>query len=183
MWNQIFRLAQEMTPRVGKKVIRDREILNKIGDIWTDKHIVFIVTCRGTDRALGPNCELTSGEAPYRRCAFVHRTTGEINLEDHWEKWDNLSQRQINRPNHPCKLNITVFARNPDDVDVQTGTSGLEKISKTNFPTEQSSQSFGSAVKEPTCTEPMSRDPIEVDASHMKHGPRFLALSPTEDPC
>ena len=77
-------------------------------------------------------------------------------------------------------MNITVFARNPDDVDVQTGTSGLEKISKTNFPTEQSSQSFGSAENEPTCTEPMSRDPIEVDASHMKHGPRFLALSPTE---
>ncbi len=33
--------------------------------------------------------------------------------EDHWEHWENLSQRQIIRGSHSCKLNITVFARNP----------------------------------------------------------------------
>lgn len=51
MWNQIFRNVQGITPRVGKKVIRDPELLRKIGDIWHDKQIQFIVVCRGTDRS------------------------------------------------------------------------------------------------------------------------------------
>ena len=181
MWNQIFRTVNDLTPRVGKKIIHDVEILNQIGDIWTDKHIQFIVVCRGTDRALGPNCNLIAGEAPYRRCAFVHRTTGEINIEDHWEKWDQLSQRQINRPNHPCKLNMTVFARNPDEKFVEpTGMPGLREPIESISPTEQLSQSPDSAETESPSTESAPTDPIEVDASHCKHGPRFLALSSEE---
>ena len=181
MWSQVFRSIQDMTPRVGKKIIRDPEIINKIGDIWPDKQIQFLVVCRGTDRALGPNCDLTHGEAPYRRCAFVHRSTGEIQVEDHWEKWDQLSQRQINRPNHPCRLNITVFARNPDESYAEpAANSGVESHSQIISPTKQVSQSLDSAESESPCTETVSKDPIEVDASHCKHGPRFLALSPEE---
>ena len=33
MWNQIFRIVQNVTPRVGKKVIHDPELVSKIGDI------------------------------------------------------------------------------------------------------------------------------------------------------
>lgn len=141
VWSQIFRLVQAQTPRVGKKIIKDESLLQMIGDIWCHKQIQFIVVCRGTDRALGPNCQIAEGEAPFRRCAFVHRATGEINVEDHWERWDQLSQRQINRPNHPCRLNITVFARNPDQVvkppsqgDLENPISRSDTVSQSSTP-------------------------------------------------
>ena len=177
VWSQIFRVVQECTPRVGKKIIKDASILQLISDIWPDKQLQFLVVCRGTDRALGPNCQLTEGEAPYRRCAFVHRTTGEINVEDHWERWDQLSQRQINRPNHPCRLNITVFARNPDQTNKLSGDF--------NDPLIPSSQdSSVSQSPRPVATgqfdEEEPKDPIDLDASHMKHGPRFLSLTSEE---
>lgn len=34
-------------------------------------------------------------------------------MEDQWEEWENLSKRQLIRPSHACRINITVFARNP----------------------------------------------------------------------
>ena len=176
VWSQIFRLVQAQTPRVGKKIIKDESFLQMIGDIWCDKQIQFIVVCRGTDRALGPNCQISEGEAPFRRCAFVHRATGDINVEDHWERWDQLSQRQINRPNHPCRLNITVFARNPDQVIKPPSQGDLENpISRGDTVSQSSAPVVTGPRDEEDC-----KDPINLDAHHLKHGPRFLSLTPEE---
>ena len=35
-------------------------------------------------------------------------------MEDDWEKWIELPQRQRVRPSHACRVNITVFACNPE---------------------------------------------------------------------
>ncbi len=76
VWERVFQEVNEMVPRVGKKNITSPEVISAIQSIWEDKEIQFLVACRGTDRALGPNRNVTPGEAPYRRCAFIHRSTG-----------------------------------------------------------------------------------------------------------
>lgn len=86
IWEKIFQDVNTIAPRVGKKIVSDPEIIRSLQTIWDDKEIRFLVICRGTDRALGPNQSVVPGEVPYRRCAFIHRSTGTIHTEDHWER-------------------------------------------------------------------------------------------------
>lgn len=43
---------------------------------------------------------------------MVARPSGEVQVEANWENWSMLSKRQLIRPSHACRLNITMFARN-----------------------------------------------------------------------
>lgn len=166
IWEKIFQDVNTIAPRVGKKIVSDPEIIKSLQTIWDDKEIQFLVICRGTDRALGPNQSVVPGEVPFRRCAFIHRSTGTIHTEDHWERWDNLSQRQINRANHPCRLNMTAFARNPASVSQQVPTEA---------PIQGESQS-----QLPDSTVLETPSPSLTDEGSVKHGAKFLAL-PSED--
>eukprot|EP00435_Cladocopium_sp_Y103_P053869 s757_g17.t1 len=113
-WQNIFQGVQQLAPRVGKIELRDPQLLNQIQGLLDGKIVHRVLVCRGTNRTLGPPDNLTKGEAPYRRCIFVERATGTIKAEETWEEWENLSKRQLIRASHPCRLNMTVFASNPE---------------------------------------------------------------------
>ena len=84
--------------RVGKQEISHGPTCQLIQEVFPDKKIVRILACRGTE---------TGDEAPFRRTIMLHRVSQDIKYERHWEQWTSLS----NRPAHPCRINITVFAR------------------------------------------------------------------------
>ena len=43
---------------------------------------------------------------------MILRQSGDIKYEKEWECWSELSNQQMIRPAHPCRINITVFAKN-----------------------------------------------------------------------
>ena len=100
-----------MVPRVGKYVINNPDTLQLLNQILPEKEIHTAIACRGTDRTLAPPQHMLPAEAPYRRRIMIIRHTEEIKYEANWERWDQLSQRQLVRPAHPCKINVTVFGR------------------------------------------------------------------------
>eukprot|EP00435_Cladocopium_sp_Y103_P009870 s2832_g2.t1 len=113
-WQSIFQGMQNLAPRVGKIEITDSQLLSQIQALLDDKVVKRVMLCRGTNRTLGPPDNLIKGEAPYRRCIFVERNTGKIKADEAWEEWEGLSKRQLIRASHPCRLNMTVFATNPN---------------------------------------------------------------------
>ena len=115
LWNQVFDQVDAVLPRVGKKALDDQtDLLSKLQDLMPDKEIRCCIGCRGSNRTIAPPPSMTKGEAPFRKSAYILRGTQKIYVEDEWENWENLSQRQLVRTSHLARINITVFARNPD---------------------------------------------------------------------
>ena len=106
-------MVKSSLPRVGKKQITDTRVLQLLQGVFEDKHIVHVVACKGTERAIAPPKGLTAEEAPFRRAIVEGRGTQEILMEDQWEDWTHLSNRQLTRPVRASHVNITVFAANP----------------------------------------------------------------------
>jgi hypothetical protein len=109
---EIMNEIKKMLPRVGKKEIRDQQIINKIQDVFDDKKIMHVVGCKGTERTLPPPKEMVEGEAPYRRAIVLERKSQRILVENQWEEWELLAQRRLVRSLIPSSVNITVFACN-----------------------------------------------------------------------
>ena len=128
-FQQIIQTISIRAPRVGKVEITDSEIVNDLQNLFPQKLIQRVIACRGTDRTLGPRQNMMSQEAPYRRSLMVIRSNGKVAVEKHWERWDQLSKRQLIRPAHACRLNITMFGSDhPSSPDassssVETGVS------------------------------------------------------------
>jgi hypothetical protein len=128
-FQQIIQTISIRAPRVGKVEITDSEIVNDLQNLFPQKLIQRVIACRGTDRTLGPPQNMMSQEAPYRRSLMVIRSNGKVAVEKHWERWDQLSKRQLIRPAHACRLNITMFGSDhPSSPDassssVETGVS------------------------------------------------------------
>ena len=117
-WREIFRLMDQELPRVGRKLIDNPSILQKVQALVTDKDVRCLVACRGPSRTIAPPQHMTIGEAPYRKSIFTSRDKGEILVEDEWEFWENLAKRQVIRPSHASHINITMFACNPEKAPV-----------------------------------------------------------------
>jgi len=113
-WQSIFQELQQQAPRVGKIEITNPQIISQVQTLMEDKEIRRILICRGTNRTIAPPTDLMKGEAPYRRCVFIERNSGKCKADESWESWENLSKRQLIRASHPCRLNMTVFACNPE---------------------------------------------------------------------
>ena len=109
----IINTIEKSLPRVGKRTINQRDILNMIQSIFPDKVIKEVIACKGTERTLGPPDSIHPKEAPFRRAIMKARGTGKISIQETWEKYDCLAKRQIIRKLMPCRVNITVFADNP----------------------------------------------------------------------
>ena len=109
----IVQKVHQVLPRVGKVLIQDSEIRKELQDLFPEKQIIEVIACRGTDRTIGPPRHVTRETAPYRRSIILHRTDGKVYVERSWECWKELSQRQVIRPAHACRINITVFGVNP----------------------------------------------------------------------
>ena len=108
----LLQKVNNVLPRVGKRSIQDPEIFQEIQSLFPEKQIVEVIACRGTDRTLGPPKNVTRETGPYRRSIILHRQDGKVYVEKNWEHWKNLAQRQIIRPAHACRINITVFGAN-----------------------------------------------------------------------
>ena len=106
---QILDKVNDELPRVGKYEITSPTTLRMLQHIFPEKIIHRAIACRGTDRTLAPPQGMHPDEGPYRRTILLERTTGEIKYEAHWEKWKHLAKRQLVRPAHACRINVTVF--------------------------------------------------------------------------
>ena len=136
-WQSVFQELQSLAPRVGKVEVTNPHLVSQVQALIGDKIISKIIICRGTNRTIGPPKTLMKGEAPFRRCIFTERTTGKIRADESWEEWEELSNRQLIRSSHPCRLNMTVFACNPE-VPSSAGESRMDPLEQpaTNSPSE-----------------------------------------------
>ena len=174
-WRQVINLCDPRLPRVGKVVIEDPSIIRKIQDLIDDKKVCFLVAGRGSDRTMPPCKEIVNGEAPFRKSVFVHRQSGKLLIEESWESWESLAQRQLIRSSHPCKIHITIFARNPDSAEsMPTQTEGVTDSSLRSLP------SCPGPEPEAPGSNPDSMKDMgpkqSADMQQGKHGPKFLAL-------
>ena len=175
---EIIELALQEVPRVGKRVIQNIHTRELIQKAFPDKIVVSVIGCRGTDRTLGPPKNISSKEAPFRRTIMEIRHTNEVKYEAYWEKWDQLSQRQLVRPAHPCKLNLTVFARDrtePEAVSTQDAPMPNPNDPRSEDSLETPAQSSGSN-HEPRGT----TTPTVTESSPVESRLRYDSLAPWE---
>ena len=121
-WTKVFNQVDASIPRVGKREIHDVNLLQELQTLLPDKQVQFAIACRGSSRTIAPPTTTVTGEAPYRKCAYLKRGTTRIFVEDQWENWEELSKRQRTRPSHQCRINITVFACNPSEMSNEHDT-------------------------------------------------------------
>ena len=110
--------------------------------------------CRGSSRTMGPPSTVVPGEAPFRRCAYILRGTQQIFVEDEWEQWELLAKRQLVRPSHQCRINITVFAQNPSDRRSATLENPATESEASQLPSSQESE----ATQESQTTNPHTQN-------------------------
>ena len=110
-YQEVMNRINQMLPRVGKININNPEVIQQLQQLFPDKRIVHVIGCRGTDRTLAPPDRMHADEAPFRRSLIILRSTGEVKFEKYWEKWTQLSKRQLIRPAHACRINVTMFAK------------------------------------------------------------------------
>ena len=110
MCKEALQQIHQDLPRVGKREITNPSILTMLQNIFPDKSLHRVMACRGTDRTMAPPVGMHPQEAPFRRMLIMKRT-GETQYETYWERWPELAKRQLIRPSHSCRINVTVFAR------------------------------------------------------------------------
>eukprot|EP00438_Fugacium_kawagutii_P005439 Skav226195 [mRNA] locus=scaffold2212:160140:165589:- [translate_table: standard] len=120
---QVIQSVSSQTPRVGKVEITDHVIIQHLQDLFPNRIIQRVIACRGTDRTMGPPSGMMTQEAPHRRALMVLRNNGQVAVEKHWERWDQLSKRQLIRPGHACRLNITMFGSDHPDISHASSSS------------------------------------------------------------
>ena len=161
-FQMLMKSIENKLKRVGKQEITDENTRQLIQELLPDKRVIRVVACRGTDRTIGPPDNLQKDEAPFRRTIMLHRPSQEIKYEKYWEKWSELSNRQLIRPAHPCRINITVFA-----CDHDSSASSSERPQVTDeLPVPQVSPADDHPGTVTTVTPPPVRDTTtEVKAS------------------
>ena len=159
-----------LAPRVGKKDITSKEILEMFQKVFVDKQLVKIMAYKGTDRAQAPPRELFKSEAPFRRNIYLRRSDGKIVMGPRWESWSHLSKRQLCRHAIPARVCITLYASNP--------VSNSENAAQPQVPIENSKPPEQSWSRPETVE--VQTPGMKADLESNKHGPRFLQLSREE---
>jgi transposase InsO family protein len=162
----------QVTPRVGKYQITNPQILADLQRLFPDKLVTSAVACRGTDRTLAPPEGTVPRLTPFRKALMIIRSTGEVKFETNWEKWQDLSNRQLIRPAHSCRLNVTMFAKDRDPVMIGDSQSS------------QSVQPDVPVAGEPEDSLPQSIDTTRADEVRPTAQPIFPVSKPmtTEQP-
>ena len=145
----IMQLVSNEFPRVGRKEITNTTIKRKIQELFDDKTILRVIACKGTERTLEPPKNLIRGEAPYRRAIIQPRGTSDVKVEDQWESWESLANRQLSRPSHASRVNITVFAANHIDDHASELPPNVSKDSNVPPPEFSSASSQSRTPEEP----------------------------------
>ena len=163
---EVFQELQQVLPRVGKREIQSSNILQQLQSIFPDRQVITAVACRGTDKTLPPPDKFQPTLAPYRKTLMILRPSGEIKYEREWEKWSELSNRQLIRPAHPCRINITVFAKDFEAKETpgQSSTPPVVSVSREiAIPDQPMPANFDAAA-----VPPIHQAPRDVD----EHPPR-----------
>ena len=130
-WEHIFVEVNKVLPRVGKRTLTvdsHPQVFQQIQSLVPNMHIRAIVACKGSNRTMPPPPDMFASEAPYRRSVFTERGTNVMKVEEEWELWENLAKRNVIRPFHPSKINITMFARKPSTSQATTSPENTETV-------------------------------------------------------
>ena len=149
---EVFQEIQQILPRVGKREIQSSNILQQLQSIFPDRQIITAMACRGTDRTLPPPDKFHHTLAPYRKTLMILRPSGEIKYEKEWERWSELSNRRLIRPAHPCRINVTVFAKDfePKESPSQSSTTPVARDRHNPVTFDQPMPANFDAVPEPS---------------------------------
>ena len=174
-WEEIFSEVFQSVPRVGKTVLEQAELLQRMQQLLpsVNRQVVCAVASRGTSRTVAPPNQYTPGEIQSRICVFTDRTSGKLFVEEDWEDLINLSKRQMIRPSHAGHKNITVFACNRPAIEV-----------KPMQVTGPSDKNFADSSRPNPSTEPVGEQVItesqKADMENPKQPSSFQALTPEE---
>ena len=173
----LCRKIDDKTPRVGKRSFSGQdEILQRLQTWLSDKTLVMMLSCRGTERLQAPPKDLLSSDAPWRKTICVHRHSGKIIVTKDWEEWGTLSNRQLIRAGCPARLSITVFARNPTDHPSVISDPMPENHLDPERPLPEV------AAEEPSQLDlnKAFSDRVHCDIVSKHHGPKFCVLPAAE---
>ncbi|CAL1173850.1 unnamed protein product [Cladocopium goreaui] len=174
----------QIIPRVGKSVIQEPNILEKLQQMFHDQKIIHVIACRGTDRTLGPPKGMHPEEAPLRKSLILERGTGTIKYEKDWEKWVHLANRQLIRPAHACRINVTMFAKPwPVENDSSQSSQGVNPMPPMPEPaSEQPAPSqTESGHADPVTATPLTSDNSERELEEPIMQP--TAVMPCDERC
>ena len=203
-WQTVMKLADQQAPRVGTLTVDHGPLIQHIQQICPQHIIKHVVLCRGTDRYVGPCLNIAKGVAPLRRRICIRRRHEDVHVDEDWEPWEKLTNKNLRRKGEPARVSLNIFAA----ANVRPETTSAEaSIRKHPNPAEDAPPSKMSRLAETTdeqlqassqsSQEPLNSFPSEqstnpnsvtdnsvhhevIDLASQKHGPKFLQLSTDE---
>ena len=177
----VAKMALEDAPKVGTRWFTEGKLFNSLQEIFPDYCIQSFELCKGADRFRRSKDLAMKQNAPWRLSFGIHRQTGEVFREPHWENWSLLSCRQQTRKCTPSRLLITVFAsqvkkdsdkivedRNPESNKRQSDAALEDLMTKRHKgETNSDSKPLGDSVD--------SED--RMPQTPQSHGPKFQSLT------
>ena len=175
---EVLQMAEKCTPCVGKVILQDGPVFDKIQEMFPDKEVKAIDVCRGINRMR--TCSVGGrGFAPFRRMLGKRRSDLEVFMDESWEEWEKLSHRQQIRASIPAKLMMTVFASNkrlaqespqmPDAKEPRVASETTDPRPEANSEPDQSESQHST----PGTTVQTS---VTSQSSSVSHGPLFQQL-------
>ena len=204
--SDVLQQALEVAPRVGKLILENGPLFEKIQKLCPHHHIRVIEICKGTDRYRKPPIHLPKGEAPLRYTFGLHRHSLEPTGVSDWIQWEKMSNRQLCSKSDPHRILISVFARAmeiPHTVENESSSSArkrpmMESTDETNKqhqPRPRPSDAIDSsdppdadtiALPDQTSTDQVETNIhtkqtlIPTQPTSTTHGPLFKALNREE---
>ena len=78
---EVLQMAEKCTPRVGKVILHDGPVFDKIQEMFPDKEVKAIDVCRGINRMR--TCSVGGrGFAPFRRMLGKRRSDLEVFMDE-----------------------------------------------------------------------------------------------------
>ena len=189
-WEDVMHAVDALASRVGVKIIEQGDLIDAIQRLSPDYQINHVVLCRGTDRMLGPCKPMLPGQAPFRKMICIRRRLENIYQEDNWERWENLSARQLRRKTIAARCNLTIFgkkhheeesANHPEEPAPKRVRTQRAPNSLPNAPVSQSSSTEQNVDAESIrVAQNAEIERHVIDLQSNKHGPDMLALKPEE---
>ena len=154
----------QIIPRVGKSAIQDPKVLERLQKMFHDQKD-HSCHCLPRNRS---NIRPTKGNASRGstnpESFILERGAGAITYEKYWEKWVNLANRQLIRPAHACRINVTMFAKPwPVEGESSQSSQGSNPVPSVSEP--------ASVQSAPCQTESSHADPVTAMPSNIDNFP------------
>ena len=106
---QVLMEALQQAPRVGKVVLQNGTVFERLQSMYPDYSIRVVELCKGADRFRKPPVNLAPREAPWRMTLCLHRHHLEPCENHGWINWETYSNRRLCSPSPPSRIMITIF--------------------------------------------------------------------------